>query len=232
MGKIIAQEVEFKVRIENGEFNFFQYRTIIHQAANEKLGYNYNDVASNEPLKILFQNRLEAVFNNEEIIVIPRKYTEKQGSFLVTFSFFVFGTFMNYGSFRESLDYLQEDFNFFFRDAFPRTTRVDLDYTTRQNRAIVGFQRSLVSNALLPLQKQFNLLKGIVALVAILSIGLALFSISKVDELSEKPVDTTVRMIVKEEVEQLDTRRINKELLQLLQELKRDTMKVDRKKSN
>jgi hypothetical protein len=228
MSKIITEEVEFMIKVDNSEFRFAQYREEIYKAAYERLGhgyYNYNIKNLASPVETFVRERVKKALDNEEAIVFITSYSEREGSFLITFSFFVFATFMSYGSFRESLDYIRDDFNFFFRDTFPVGTNINVNYSTRQNRAAAGLQRNLLSNALSPIRRQLNILKSLIGLIGLLSTGFALFSVYKVENGNNTITTETIHNAVQTEVERLNTIRTNEELLKLLQELKKDTIK-------
>lgn len=228
MSKIITEEVEFTIKVDNRDFTFWQYREESYKAAYERLGYGYyndNIKTSASPIETLVRERVKKTLDNEDAIVFITSYSEREGSFLVTFSFFVFATFMSYGSFRESLDYLKEDFNFFFRNTFPAGTNINVNYSTRQNRVAAGLQRNLFTNALSPIRRQLNILKGLIGLIGLLSIGFALYSVYKVENTNNTIPTETIQNAVRTEVDRLNAQRTNEELLRVLQELKKDTIK-------
>lgn len=228
MSKIIIQEVEFAIKVDNRDFSFWQYREDIYKAAHARLGYGYysdNVTNSVSPVETLVRERIKKEFNDDSVITFITAYSEREGSFLVTFSFFVFATFMSYGSFRESLDYLREDFHFFFRDAFPSGTNINVNYSTRQNRAALGLQRNLLANALSPIQRQLNILKGIIGLIGLLAIGFACYSVYKVENTNNGVPNETIQNAVRTEIDRLNTQQTNEEIIKLLKELKQDTTK-------
>jgi hypothetical protein len=229
MGKIITEEVEFKIKIDNSELSFWEYRQHSYKSAYENLGYGYyndNIQTSSSPIETLFRDRIKKVIGTDDAFVVVTGYSEREGSFLVAISFFVFATFMSYGSFRESLDYLRDDFNFFFRDTFPSGTTVNVNYSTRRNRAALGLQRNLINGALAPIYKQLNILKALIGFIGIVALGFAFYSVYKVENSTNNISDDTIQKSVQLEIQKANTERVNEELLRLLKDLKSDTTKM------
>lgn len=228
MRKLISEEVEFTIKIDNRDFSFWQYREESYKAAYEKLGFGYyndNIKTSVSPVETLVRNRVKKTFDNEEAFVVVTSYSEREGSFLVTFSLFVFAAFTNYGSFRESLDYLKEDFNYFFRNSFPVETNINISYSSRPNRVATELQRNLSANAISPIRSQLNVLKSLIGLMGFLFIGFALYYVFKVENINNCIPTETIQNAVRIEVDRLNTQRTNEELQRLLQEIKKDKTK-------
>jgi hypothetical protein len=228
MGKIITAEVDFKIRLDSREYSFWQYRDESYKSASQRLGYGYyNDNIQNSrsPLELFIRERLKRFSKNDDAIVFLTEYSEREGSFILSFSFFVFATFMSYGSFRESLDYVRDDINFFFRETFPSNSNIDIDYSVRQNRAADNLSRNLQKSSLAPIFKQLNILKALIGFIGILALGFSFYSVYKVENTSNSIPHDEIEKAVNVEIEKVNSRKTNEELLQLLKELKSDTTK-------
>lgn len=228
MSKIITENVDFIIRIDNKEYSYSQYRKQAYNFAFETLGYGYfndNFPSIESPIQTYINTRVKRAFGDDSLVFVT-SYSEHQGSFIVTFSIFVFATFMNYGSFRESLDYLRDDINYFFRDAFSNNTSVSVDYSTRQNRTLLNLHRNLLSNALSPLYRQINILKGVVGFIGLIAVGFSFYSVYKVENVAPQSISNEViEQAVNKEINRQNTQHTNEELLRLLQDIKKDTAK-------
>ena len=228
MSKLIADNVDFIIKIDNKDYSYSQYRNQAYRMAFETLGYGYyndNFPSSESPIQTYINTRVKKAFGDDSIVFVTN-YSERQGSFIVTFSIFVFGAFMNYGSFRESLDYLRDDFNYFFRDTFTNNASVNVNYSTRQNRTVINLHRNLLSNALSPLHRQINILKGIVGFIGLTAVGFAFYSVYKVENIAAQSIpNEVIEQAVTREINRQSTQQTNEKLLRLLQDLKKDTTK-------
>ena len=168
-----AVNVDFRIYIHNREINNLEYRQRIYNAASERLHLgSYNDnVRQRSPFEKYVRERVKRFNQNGRFFAIVLDYDEREGSFLVTFSLFVFTAFMNYGSFRESLDYMRDDFNFFFKGVFPADTLIDVSYDLTTNEPANNLITRMSSREIGTIYRQVNILKSIIGIIGILALG-------------------------------------------------------------
>jgi len=214
-----ATEVDFSIKIDNHnhKYDFWDYRNKLYEALSDKYKYHKNK-EDKSPLEFFFRDRLKRIAEREQILLFVTDYEEREGSFIVTFSFIAFTAFMNYGQFRESLDYLRQDFNFLFRDIFPNDTYISIDYYDRPNYLFEEVSENFFKRTFETINREFRKLKLIVLFIGILALALSFYAVYKVEK---QPSQTTIenaviQSAVRAEIEKYNAEKNNEELLRLL----------------
>jgi hypothetical protein len=131
---------------------------------------------------------------------------------------------MGYGSLRESLDYLRNDLNFFLKEIFPANTSIDVRYHIAPNVRLTKLVDNLSSDQTGLLIRQFRKLGILIVLFGILSIAFSLIAIYEVtNDQESKASEHYIREIVRKEIDDQNSRKVNEELLKLLSDFKKDT---------
>lgn len=223
-GGLLSAEVDFTIKINNPELKEWDYRGKLYEAVYYKMDFKekrYNDIRyERSPFDFYVRERLKRITNDGRTFLLVTDYTEKQGSFIITFSFFVFTTFMNYGQFRESLDYLRDDFNFFLREIYPPETAIMVDYEHRPNKLASDINENIFRNTYSTINREFRKLKIIVLLIGVLALGFSFYAAYKIETQPSKPTidNTTIQTIVRSEIDKVNTEKNNEELLRLLKQ--------------
>mgnify|MGYP003601719905 CR=1 FL=1 len=223
---LFATEVDFTIKIDNPEFDYWKYRDKLYRATFDKLEHRkYNDNIKYErsPFEFFVRDRLKRITKSERTFIVVTDYSEREGSFVITFSFFVFTTFMNYGQFRESLDYLRDDFNFFLRGVFPNDTTILIDYNDRQNHLLDDINEGVFRQTFETINREFRKLKMIVMFIGFVALGVSFYAAYKIETQpiqSTQPTfdNATIQTIVRTEIDKVNTEKTNEELLRLLKQ--------------
>ena len=233
-----ATEVDFSIKIDHHEFDFWEYREKIYHALSDKFEYRKNK-ENESPLEFFVRDRLKRMAKKEQISLFLTDYKEREGSFIITFSFLAFTAFMNYGQFRESLDYLRQDFNFLFRDVFPNNTTISVDYDDRPNYSFEDISENIYRRTLEIINKKFRkLIMAFVGIVGLVGIWVLALSFYVTDKVEKQPPHTTIESaainsIIRAEIEKINAEKNDEELLRLLkqysEQIKIDTQNPDHK---
>lgn len=221
---VFASEVDFTIRIDHPKFEFWEYRDKLYRASYDALEHRrYNDNIKTEksPFELFLRDRLKRIDKSERTILFVTNYSEREGSFIVTFSFFVFTTLMNYGQLRESLDYLRDDLNFFLRDVYRDDTSISVNFIDRPNRLLDDINESIFRQTISVVNREFRNLKMIVMLIGVLALGFSFYAAYKVETQPSQPttIDTvTLQTIVRTEIDKINAEKTNEELMRLLKE--------------
>jgi hypothetical protein len=220
---LFAIEVDFTIKIDNPEFDFWSYRDKLYRATFDKLEnrkYNDNQKYEKSPFEFFVRDRLKRFIKSEQTFLVVTDYSEREGSFIITFSFFVFTAFMNYGQFRESLDYLREDFHFFLRGVFPNDTTILIDYIDRPNHLLNDINEDVFRQAFETVNREFRKLKMIVMFIGIVALGVSFYAAYKVETLPSQPTmdNTTIQAIIRTEIDKVNAENNSEELLLLLKQ--------------
>jgi|GEM_PF-2645638 len=217
-----AIEVDFSIKIDNHKYEFWEYRDKLYHALYDK--FEYRNKKDNENLlEFFFRDKLKRIAENKQITLFFTDYKEREGSFIITFSFLAFSAFMNYGQFRESLDYLKQDFNFLFRDVFPNDTTILVDYYDRPNHLLEDISENFFSRTYETMNRKLKSLKLIILYIGILGFSAFILSMYALDKIEKQPSQTTVestiiQSTVRAEIEKINTEKNNEELLRLLKQ--------------
>lgn len=228
---LLTAEVDFTIKIKNPEFEFWQYREILYNTTYDKMGYHKSKEGNlkqqKSPFELFVREKLKRITTNERIQIVVTDYTESEGSFIITFSFFVFTTFMNYGQFRESMDYLRKDFDFFLRGVYPDNTIIMIDYNNRPNYLLENFKDGLIQQTYKIVNNELRKIKLFALFIGIFAISLSSYAIYKLEIESTVPINdnATIRAIIRFEIEKTNAEKTNEKLLQLLQQKKLDSAK-------
>lgn len=220
---LLASKVDFTIRIDNREFEFWNYREVLYSGTYkrfEKSEYRQdNHKYERSPFELYVRDRLKVFDRDERTLIIVTDYSEREGSFIITFSFFVFTTFMNYGQFRESLDYIRDDFRFFIRDIFPPNTYIDVDFEDSPNRLVTDFSEGLMRQTTETVNREFRKLKLIVMFIGLLCLGFSFYAAYKIETQPIQTFDTsTIQSIIKTEIDKYNSEKNNEELVRLLKQ--------------
>lgn len=225
--QIFSAEADFEIKIENSEFEYWKYRDTLYDSVSQRnfIKYVERQKFEKSPFERFVHERVKQIVDDENSLIFVSNYTEKEGSFIITFSLFVFATFMNYGQFRESLDYLREDLNFLLANTYPSNTRIAVDYNTRRNKILSNIQRSVSNQALVLFNNEFKKLKRIVLLIGIVALGFSAYAIYKL-ETRAAPItidQQSIQNSIRTEIDRINSEQINEELLKMLQKLNSDS---------
>jgi len=229
-----AAEADFIIKINNSEFDYLKYRDKLYLAAFDNLGYGkYNDNIKYErsPFEFFVRDRLKRITKSERTFLVLTDYSERQGSFIITFSFFVLTTFMNYGQFRESLDYLRDDFKHFLRGVFPKDTTIFIDYNDRPNHLLDDINEGVSRQTFETVNRECRKLKMIVMFIGILALGLSFYAAYITETQTSQPTTdyATIQTIVRTEIDKVNTEKTNEELLRLIKQ-QLDQSKIEKAK--
>jgi hypothetical protein len=228
---LFTTEVDFTIKIDNPDFDYWKYRDNLYRASFDKLEHcKYNDNIKYEksPFEFFVRDRLKRITKSERTFLVVTDYSEREGSFIITFSFFVFTTFMNYGQFRESLDYLRDDFNFFLRGVFSKETTILIDYNDRPNHLLDDINEGIFGQIFETVNREFRKLKMIVMLIGSFALSFSLYAAYKIETQPSQPTtdNATIQSIVRIEIDKINAEKTNEELLRLLKE------KLEQSKTN
>lgn len=221
---LLTSEVEFTIKIDNSKLEDWEYRRKLYDAVYQIMDFKkkeYNDIRfERSPFDFYVRERLKRLTNDERTFLLVTDYTEKQGSFIITFSFFVFTTFMNYGQFRGSLDYLRDDFNFFLHNIYPPDTNIRVDYNHRPNRLAEDINEEIFRQTFETVNREFRKLKMIVMFIGIVALGVSFYAAYKIETKPSQPEidNVTIQTIVRTEIDKVNSEKNNEELLRLLKQ--------------
>ena len=176
---LFATDVDFKIKIDNPDFDFWKYRDKLYRATYDELEYKrYKDNCKYEksPFEFFVRERLKRFSKKENVSLVVTDYTEREGSLIITFSFFVFTAFMNYGQFRESMEYLQADFKYFLRDVFPSDTNISINFNDRPNHLLEDIEEVVFRQPFEAINRELRRLKLI--MMSIVFCGFLVFGFS------------------------------------------------------
>lgn len=216
---LFASEVDFTIRIDNPGLKFLECREILYNETYKRFEdskyrqKNYKHAPN--PFELYVRDRLR----EERAILIVTNYSERKGSFIITFSFFILSTFMNYGQFRESLDRIRNDFKFFIRDIFPPGTSVEIDFEDSPNHLVTDSIEGLIKQPTETVNREFRKLKLIVMFIGLLCLGFSFYATYKFETQPKQPIDTiTIQSIIRTEIDKYNSEKNNEELVRLLKQ--------------
>lgn len=236
----IAKNIQFKIEIDNREFSFREYKNLLYDATYVRLRENENnrgDFQSPSPLPTYIEDLLQRATRNSRAFSILTAYKESEGSLIITFSYIIFSAFMNYGAFRESLDYVRDDLDYFLHRAYPDGTRINIGYTEEDNRVFSDIRNNIVSQVSTSFNREVRKLKNIVLLVGLFALGFSVYALYKVNgqpdaviaPVAESAISPEIlKSMVRSEIDKVNAEKINEELLNEMKQKKEEKKKGSR----
>jgi len=130
---------------------------------------------------------------------------------------------MNYGQFRESLDYIRKDFTFLLKDVFS-DNYVKVDYEDKTNNLINELGR--VEHKFKPFEKEQNYfrrelkrLKIAILFIVLLFLGFVVYTTYRAEKEPIQSIDKTeIQSIIKMELDRINTEKNTEKLIILLEQ--------------